>query len=80
MSEELVCIHGGRRQGRSLGNEAAMRAALGDGKRVITWLNGVFFEVGLVDNVITYTPHPAKPDGVTAEDERVITDRTFTRR
>jgi hypothetical protein len=80
MSEDLVCIHGGKRLGRSLGNEAAFRTALGDGKRVVTWLNGVWFEVSLVDDVVTYSPYPAKPEGVTADDERVLTNRPFTRR
>jgi len=77
---ELVCIHGGRRTGRTLGNEAAFRAALGEGSRVVTWLNGVFFEVTLVDDAITYSPHPAKPEGITSDDERMLTDRPFTRR
>lgn len=63
---ETVNIPGGHRQGRSLGNEAAFRAALADGKRVFTGpRNGVFFEVTIgADNVIAYTALPKRPDGV----------------
>lgn len=66
---ETVFIEGGRRSGRTLAAEAAFRAALGEGKRVITGgpkLNGVWFEVDLneVDGSIIYTALVSRPEGV----------------
>lgn len=64
---ESVLIEGGRRQGRTLQNEGKFRAALEDGKRVFTGgptLNGVWFEVTLVDGAIVYSALTSRPEGV----------------
>lgn len=76
---EVVVIHGGRRQGRTLGSEAAFRAAVSEGKKVYTWLNGVWFrvEVGLLDDV-QYLPCPSKPDDL-PEDHAPAMNRPFQR-
>lgn len=68
MSDRIL-IQGGKRQGRTLANEAAFRKALAEGKRVFTGgpnLNGVWFEVTLPDpdGPVVYTALTARPEGV----------------
>lgn len=67
MSERVLIAHG-KRQGRTLSNEAAFRAALAEGKQVFTGgpkLNGVWFEVTLGDgDAIVYTALTARPEGL----------------
>ena len=63
---ETVLIAGGKRMGRTLANEKAMREAIAAGKDVITGpRNGVYFAVKLnEDDTINYWPHPKRPEGV----------------
>lgn len=61
---ERVLIEGGRRQGRTLQHEPKFRQALAEGKRVFTQRNGVWFEITLADDAITYTALTGRPEGV----------------
>lgn len=64
---ERVIIYGGRRQGRSLSNEATMRRALAEGKEVVTGpRNGVYFSVTLEGDAIRYVPYERRPDWIPA--------------
>lgn len=62
---ELLLIQPGRRQGRTLNNEALFRAKLAEGADVYTTLNGVFFRVSLSDaGDIAYTAMTGRPEGI----------------
>lgn len=63
---ERVLIEGGRRQGRTLQFEAAFRAAIAEGKEVVTGpRNGVWFAVSLNEaDQIVYAPFEGRPEGV----------------
>jgi hypothetical protein len=64
MSDSIL-IEGGRRQGRTLQNEAAMRRAMAEGKTVYTVRNGVFFAVTAPgDGPVVYTALEQRPEGV----------------
>lgn len=64
---DRILIDGGRRQGRTLQNEAKFRAALAEGKQVFTGpRNGVWFSVDVdeADDSIIYTALTARPEGL----------------
>lgn len=64
---EKVYIEPGRRTGRTLQNAPKFLAAIAEGKRAFTRLNGVWFEVTTQDSAPTipiYTALAVKPTDV----------------
>lgn len=62
---DQVFIEGGARRGKTLQNEAAIRAAIAEGKAVITKLNGVWFSATISeDGAVSYQALPRKPEGL----------------
>lgn len=59
-----ILMEGGRRQGRTLANAAALKAKVDEGFRVIVHRNGVYFDCIADGDDLTFVALPKRPEGL----------------